>query len=304
MSVVTRFAPAPTGELHLGHVLNAIIVWGVARGLGGRILLRIEDHDRQRSRHEFETSILDDLDWLGFIADTPATEALRAGRCVDGRQSDRHAIYAHALERLKARGLVYACECSRAQIASGSAGDREIRYPGTCAGKQLAEGPGRGLRVRLERSVERFVDLRHGPQEQIPAEQCGDVLVRDREGNYTYQFVAAVDDTAQNVTLVIRGDDLLASTGRQMQLARLLGRHEPPQFLHHALIMKSPTQKLSKADRDTSVADLRRAGWPPEAVIGRAAALGGLVDPEAPLSAEAAAAMAHARFESVTESLR
>src|SRR5690242_6519988 len=106
--------------------------------------------------------------------------------------------------------------------------------------------------------VERFTDLRHGPQEQRPFEQCGDVLVRDRDGNWTYQFAATVDDFVQGVTLVIRGDDLLASTGRQIQLGRLLGRHTPPRFLHHALLMKTPTQKLSKSDGDSGVADLRR----------------------------------------------
>jgi glutamyl-tRNA synthetase/glutamyl-Q tRNA(Asp) synthetase len=121
--------------------------------------------------------------------------------------------------------------------------------------------------VRLAPSVERFVDLRHGPQEQRPSEQCGDLLVRDRDGNWTYQFAATVDDYVQRVTLVIRGDDLLASTGRQIQLARLLGRAEPPQFLHHRLIMKSADQKLSKSDGDTGIRELRAAGWTPERVI-------------------------------------
>jgi glutamyl-tRNA synthetase/glutamyl-Q tRNA(Asp) synthetase len=121
--------------------------------------------------------------------------------------------------------------------------------------------------VRLEPSVERFVDLRHGPQEQRPSEQCGDLLIRDREGNWSYQYAATVDDYVQGVTHVIRGDDLLESTGRQLQLARLIGRREPPQFLHHPLIMKSATQKLSKSDDDTGVRDLRARGWTPAQVI-------------------------------------
>ena len=145
--------------------------------------------------------------------------------------------------------------------------DAEICYPGTCADRGLADGPGLGLRLRLAPTVERFVDLRHGLQEQRPSEQCGDVLVRDREGNWTYQFAATVDDLVQGVTLVVRGDDLLASTGRQIQLARLLGREEPPQFLHHPLIMKSATQKLSKSDGDTGVRELRARGWTAEHVI-------------------------------------
>ena len=127
--------------------------------------------------------------------------------------------------------------------------------------------------MRLEPSVERFVDLRLGAQEQRPSEQCGDLLVRDRDGNWTYQFAATVDDYVQGVNLVIRGVDLLASTGRQIQLARLLGRAEPPAFLHHPLIMKSPEQKLSKADGDTGIRELRAAGWTPSRVIERALAL-------------------------------
>ncbi len=176
------------------------------------------------------------------------------------RQSARGDIYRQALEALRARGLVYACACSRSDIQSD-------RYPGTCRDRGLADAPGLGLRVRLDPGVERFVDLRHGPQEQRPSEQCGDLLVRDRDGNWTYQFCAAVDDYLQGVTLVIRGDDLLPSTGRQIQLARLLGRAEPPQFMHHPLIMKSATQKLSKSDGDTGIRDLRAAGWTPEDVL-------------------------------------
>jgi glutamyl/glutaminyl-tRNA synthetase len=275
--LVSRFAPAPTGFLHLGHVVNAIYVWGITRSLGGQVLLRIEDHDKQRSRPEFERAILDDLDWLGFVPDEPATGAFRTGRCT-GRQSDRSAIYEASLQRLRSAGFVYGCECSRSDILSAatSSGD-EICYPGTCATKNLLERSGVGTRVRLAASTEQFVDLRHGAIEQRPFEQCGDLLARDREGNWTYQFAVAVDDFEQGVTHVIRGDDLLASTGRQIQLARLLGRSTPPHFFHHPLIMKSATQKLSKADRDSSVRDMRAAGLRPEDVIGRAAAAAGLI---------------------------
>src|SRR5947208_11088099 len=117
--VITRFAPAPTGPLHLGHVVNAIYVWGITRTMGGRVLLRIEDHDRQRSRPEFERAILDDLDWLGFRPDEPSTSAFRGGRC-SGRQSDRAEVYEAALEKLRMAGLVYACECSRTDIMPAS----------------------------------------------------------------------------------------------------------------------------------------------------------------------------------------
>jgi glutamyl/glutaminyl-tRNA synthetase len=275
VATVSRFAPAPTGLLHLGHVVNAIYVWGITKSRGGRVLLRIEDHDRQRSRPEFERAILDDLDWLGFVPDDWTTDAFRAGRCL-GRQSDRSEIYERALQKLRSMGLVYACECSRSDLVAASSSGRELRYPGTCAAKGLPERPGFGLRIRLEPSTERFVDLRHGPLEQRPFEQCGDLLARDRQGNWTYQFAVAVDDHDQAVTHVIRGDDLLSSTGRQIQLARLLGRGAPPEFLHHPLVMKSATQKLSKADGDTSVRDLRAGGLRPADVVGRAAALAGL----------------------------
>ena len=240
-------------------MVNAIYVWGVTRARGGRVLLRIEDHDRVRSRPEFEAAILEDLAWLGFAADEPIV-----------RQSDRGAIYEAALNTLRQQGLVYACACSRHDIeSSGStpAPASEPRYPGTCVNKALPETAGTGLRVRLAPSVERFDDLLRGPQEQRPFEQCGDLLVRDRHGHWTYQFAAAVDDHVQGVTLVIRGEDLLASTGRQVQLARLLGRAEPLTFLHHPLVMKTPAQKLSKSSGDTGVRELRDRGWTSEQVI-------------------------------------
>jgi glutamyl-Q tRNA(Asp) synthetase len=308
--IVTRFAPAPTGYLHLGHIVNAIYVWGVARGCDpkGRVLLRIEDHDRHRSRPAFESAIVEDLEWLGFASPGEFIPLVR--------QSERGAIYEAALDGLRRRGLVYACGCSRSEIAAdigpsrypgagdGDAGDapqgvppvgEELRYPGTCADKRLPESSGLGLRVRLDPTVERFDDWRHGPQEQRPSEQCGDLLVRDREGNWTYQFAASVDDWVQGVTVVIRGDDLLASTGRQIQLARLVGRDGPPSFLHHPLIMKSPAQKLSKSDGDTGIRDLRAKGWTAAQVIGQAAALAGLIDVARPVSASDVARLVSVR---------
>jgi glutamyl/glutaminyl-tRNA synthetase len=277
--LVTRFAPAPTGHLHIGHVVNALHVWGIARAHAGRVLLRIEDHDGQRSRREYEESILEDLEWLGFRADEAPI-----------RQSERGEIYERALARLREQRLVYACECSRREISSAppvaqdilttvasakvvrpaSATSDELWYPGTCRDKGLAEAPGHGIRVRLPRSEERFDDLRLGPQVQIPAERCGDLLVRDRHGYWTYQFAATVDDIEQGVTLVIRGIDLLESTGRQIQLARILGRETPPAFYHHALVMKSPEQKLSKSDGDSGVREMRARGMTPDEVLATA----------------------------------
>lgn len=271
--MITRFAPAPTGWLHLGHVLNADVVWRRAADLNGRVLLRIEDHDRTRSRKAFELGILDDLDWLGYRPHIYSTDMYRAGPC-GGRQSDRDAVYVEAFELLRRQGVVYACDCSRrvaAQLESAAlaanAEPPERRYSGECRDKRLPLAPEYGWRVRMDSGVEEFYDERLGVQRQNPADQCGDVLLRDRHGNWTYQFAVAVDDWRQNVDYVIRGVDLLASTGRQIRIARLLGRTTPPTFIHHPLIMKSATQKLSKSDGDTGVRDLRARGWSPEAVI-------------------------------------
>jgi glutamyl-tRNA synthetase/glutamyl-Q tRNA(Asp) synthetase len=267
---LTRFAPAPTGWLHLGHVLNAAHVWGIARALGGRVLLRIEDHDRARARAAYEAAILDDLDWLGFRPDVHPTDCFRDGRC-DGRQSDREAVYRDALDILRSRDLVYACDCSRREIAGTHPSDgAELRYTGRCRDRGLPLEDGYGWRVRLAAVAETFVDGRLGVQVQSPAEQCGDMLLRDRHGNWTYQFAVSVDDWRQEIDLVVRGTDLLGSTGRQIQLARLLGRARPAVFLHHELLMKSATQKLSKSDGDTGIRQLRNRGATREQVIATA----------------------------------
>lgn len=264
---LTRFAPAPTGYLHLGHVLNAKWVWGLARRHGARVLLRIEDHDRERCRPEYEHAILDDLDWLGFVPDLFPTDAFRAGRC-ESRQSDRNPIYEEAARELESRGLLYGCACSRQEIAaSGDDAGVELRYPGTCRDRGLPLEPGVAWRLRLDPGVEAFDDVICGPQRQDPSAQCGDVVIRDRLGNWTYQFVVSVDDFRQGVDLVVRGRDLLPSTGRQIRIARLLGRRTPATFAHHELVMKSPTQKLSKSDGDTGIGELRRAGRTREEIL-------------------------------------
>jgi len=276
----TRFAPAPTGALHLGHAVNALWVWGLARRFEGRVLLRIEDHDRGRCRPAYEQGILDDLDWLGLVPDGLTTNDFRAGP-VPQRQSDTPARYEMRLAELAARGLVYPCTCSRAEIARASEANEgdELVYPETCRGRERGQGSGvrgQGLRVIMSGEVpERFDDLRLGPQTQDPMTQCGDLLVRDRHGQWTYQFAVTVDDWEQGIDLVIRGEDLLASTGRQLRLARLLGRTTPPAFLHHPLLRHPDGRKLSKSSHDTGLAELRAAGWTPEQVLGLAAQLSG-----------------------------
>jgi glutamyl/glutaminyl-tRNA synthetase len=277
----TRFAPAPTGYLHLGHVANALYVWGLARRDGHRVVLRIEDHDRQRSRPQFEQAILDDLAWLGFGAD-------------DGpfRQSDDDVVYAAALELLRFNGLAYACDCSRttfAEWARASGGPwAGGGCPGRCRDRAVPDRPGVGLRIALGGGTESWIDLRLGPQGDVPDRE-GDLLVRDRAGNWTYPFCVVVDDARQGIDLVVRGEDLLPATARQIRLGRLLGRGEPPAFLHHPLIRKAGGAKLSKADGDTSVRDLRAAGMSAAELIGRAAAAVGLLAEPRELSAVDAA---------------
>jgi glutamyl-tRNA synthetase/glutamyl-Q tRNA(Asp) synthetase len=225
------------------------------------VLLRIEDHDTTRCREEYEDALREDLDWLGFVPDE-----------VVPRQSERHARYEEVLADLRARGLAYVCTCSRKDIAEvvGDAVNEETRYPGTCRALGLEPGPGRGWRVVMEPGTELFTDLLLGEQVQDPSAQCGDLLVRDRLGHWTYQFAVTVDDMDQAIDLVIRGEDLLGSTGRQLRLARLLGRTRRPLFLHHPLIVKPGGEKLSKASGDTGVREMRAAGMTAAEVIGAA----------------------------------
>lgn len=299
----TRFAPAPTGFLHLGHAVNAVWVWGIARAFGGRVLLRVEDHDRGRCRPEYERALLDDLDWLGLVPDGVGTGEFRAG-AIAQRQSENVVRYAARLDELDRAGFVYACRCSRTDIARGDRAEwamriarevlrggleeppegREVRYPGTCRDARVANDSTSARRVRMEAGIaELFEDLRLGRQFQDPVLQCGDVLVRDRDGNWTYQFAVVVDDLEQSVDLVIRGEDLLASTGRQRRLARLLGRDTAPRFLHHPLLRTPNGRKLSKSAGDTGIHELRTAGWTRAEVLGLAAQLSGLTATSAAL---------------------
>lgn len=259
-------------------------VWGIARRLGGSVILRIEDHDRGRSSRKFEVALLDDLAWLGLEPDAPSFDEFHRGSS-KYRQSDRQDQYRAALDALSTKGLVYSCGCSRREISEASPVEQgqESRYPGTCRGNPPPGPVGTGLRVIMEPGEEQFTDLRLGEQRQSPEKQCGDLLIRDRLGQWTYQFAVSVDDLEQGVDLVIRGEDLLTSTGRQMRLARLLGRKHPPAFYHHPLVLKPSGEKLSKANKDTGLAELRQAGAKPEDLLGEAAFRGGLLPEPRPL---------------------
>jgi glutamyl-tRNA synthetase/glutamyl-Q tRNA(Asp) synthetase len=288
-ALTTRFAPAPTGQLHLGHLVNAAYAWGVAGASGGTVVLRIEDHDRQRSRASFERDLLDDLDALGLRPDRPTTAELRAGPSAY-RQSDCGPRYVAALARLRERGLVYACDCTRSTSAAWER-ERGSAFggpgcPGGCRERELVDDGTTPLRIHLGGGEERWVDLLLGPLSDSPT-RAGDPLARDRHGNWTYGFCVVVDDLEHGIDLVIRGRDLLDATAGQLRLGRLLGRERPPVFLHHPLIRKPDGSKLSKADGDTSVRSLLAAGRTAAELVGDAAAAAGLLDGSRPVAADA-----------------
>ncbi len=283
---VTRFAPSPTGALHLGHVAAALHVWGIGRCLKARIYLRMEDHDTGRCRKEFEDGILRDLDWLGLEPHDGVSSAYSASNF---RQSDHWQRYFAAVHDLESTGQhVYACSCSRRDIQAAitvDAGD-EIHYAGTCRHRQLEPAAGLGLRLLIPDDKVAFTDVLQGDQEQTPGEQCGDVLLRDRDGNWTYQFAVTVDDMADGINLVIRGDDLLDSTGRQIMMADMLGRKAPAVFAHHDLIVDADGRKLSKRDAAAGISRLRGEGYHPQQVLAMAARQVGLVGERHRLSVE------------------
>jgi len=284
----TRFAPAPTGYLHLGHAVSALYVWGLARAFGGHVVLRVEDHDRVRSRPEYEAALLEDLDWLGLVPDEGTTAEFRGGP-LPLRQSDNVSRYEAALERLAAEALVYPCTCSRKDVQAyleehgeergEEVGGGETPYPGICRERGIDPASTPMRRLHLPRREIAFEDLVLGTVHQVPAEQCGDLLLRDRDGHWSYQFAVTVDDYEQGIDVVIRGLDLLESTGRQVQVAALLGRREAAAYFHHPLILKPDGHKLSKSAGDSGVRELREAGWPPRRVLGEAAARSGLLPP-------------------------
>ena len=259
-AVRTRFAPAPTGYLHLGHVANAIWVWGMARAAGAVVLLRIEDHDRNRCRPQYDAALLEDLAWLGYVADEGPV-----------RQSDDDAPYAAALARLRAAGTVYGCACSRSTFETWAEVHGRRWHgpgcPGECRGRSL-EGP--VLRMALGGGSEAWMDILVGPcSDEVAAD--GDLPIRDRDGQWTYAFSVVVDDLRQGVDLVVRGRDLLAATAVQIRLGRALGREVAPTFAHHPLVRDRDGRKLSKADGATGVRELRAAGLSADEVIDLAA---------------------------------
>lgn len=283
-----RFAPAPTGYLHLGHVVSCLYVFGITRELSGEVLIRIEDHDRTRSRNAYDQAIREDLQWLGFVPDRSPWPGFGSFD-PSLRQSNREEVYSNYLNMLINMGLVYACDCTRSSLKKNASG--ELYYPGTCRdrGLDLTGAPDKnphGLRVKLPQGPFVFNDLKFGVQSQDPLQETGDVVVKDRHGHWTYHFSCVVDDLEQGINLIIRGEDLLTSTGRQLALRRLIAQAPPSEtvYLHHGLILDETGRKLGKRYLSTSVRQMRLDGMSPSTVLGMAAFLAGKQKHQEPLS--------------------
>lgn len=287
--LVTRYAPSPTGYLHVGHVAHIIYVWGLAEVLGASVLLRIEDHDRLRCRREYEEAIYDDLDWLGFEPANVVTP--------DFRQSNSAVEYNDALARIQRSHHVYRCVCSRKDLAAHStkSSTGEFVYSGHCRKADHPAETFHALRLEWGSGEESFDDGLLGPQTQEPLKQCGDLLLKDRHDQWTYQFAVTVDDIRHGVNLIVRGEDLLDSTGRQIRLARLLGRPEAARFFHHPLITDPDGVKLSKKQRSPAIRELRSSKINPATVIGEAAKAVGLLSEARPLERSGIAQLIAAR---------
>ncbi|HLJ37839.1 MAG TPA: glutamate--tRNA ligase, partial [Steroidobacteraceae bacterium] len=269
---VTRFAPSPTGELHLGNVRTALFNLLLARHGGGRFLLRIEDTDAQRSLEAHTQSLLEELRWLGIEWDAGPDREDALGPY---RQSQRTAHYAAYFAQLEKRGAVYSCFCTpleleasrRAQLAAG----RPPRYAGTCRelsaaerARRAAQGVAPTLRFRVPAGVQvTFEDLVHGPQ-SFATDDIGDFVVRRADGSAAFFFSNAVDDAAMGVTLVLRGEDHLANTPRQLLLLEALGL-APPAYGHLALLLGADGAPLSKRHGAASVREFRERGFLPQA---------------------------------------
>ncbi len=285
-----RFAPSPTGPLHLGNVRTALLSWLAARAAGGAYLMRVEDLDAPRVRPGAEERILAGLRWLGLDWDEGPDVG---GPFSPYRQSERLDRYAEALSRLRAAGAAYPCFCSRAEVAAAAQaphgpGDEGPRYPGTCrdlspeevARKARARHP--AWRFRVPPGAVELQDAVHGWQRRDVGAETGDFVVARADGIPAYQLAVVVDDAAMGVTEVVRGDDLLPSTARQLLLYRALGL-APPRFAHVPLVNGEDGARLAKRHGTLSLDELRERGADPLAVVGFLAALSGLVAPGARL---------------------
>ena len=279
MHTVGRFAPSPSGRIHLGNMLCSLLAWLSARQKGGKVVLRIEDLDTARCKRPYAQQMIDDLLWLGLDWDE--------GPGVGGPeepywQSERTALYERALETLREKELVYPCFCTRSELHAASAphrSDGQTVYAGTCrtltaqeqAEKALRRSP--AMRLVAPDEIWRFTDGHMGEYEENLAADCGDFLLRRSDGMFAYQLAVVVDDAAMGVTEVVRGSDLLSSTPRQLYLYDLLGL-KAPEFYHFPLLLDAQGRRLSKRNADAGLDELR-GKLTPEEILGRLAFLGG-----------------------------
>lgn len=275
-----RFAPSPSGRMHLGNVFSALLAWLSAKSAGGEVLLRIEDLDPARSREEYAKAIMEDFRWLGLDWD------LRAEN-----QSRRKDAYEAALEHLRQKELIYPCYCTRDQLHAASAphaSDGRVIYPGTCRelteGQRASQKKAPSLRSRVPEETVCFTDGLQGPQAMDLAAEWGDFIIRRADGVAAYQLAVVVDDGESGVTQVVRGRDLLTSTPAQLYLYRLLGLPEP-KFYHVPMLLTPDGRRLSKRDRDMDLGQLRKS-WSPEKILGFLAHACGLIPKWEAVSAE------------------
>ena len=284
MKPVGRFAPTPSGRMHLGNVFAALIAWASVRSRGGEMVLRMEDLDTQRTSLEYAGQLRADLAWLGLDYDRETPP-----------QSQRSPAYDRYFERLKELGLLYPCYCTRSQLHSVNAphlSDGTYVYPGTC--RNLTEEARAAMnrppawRVRVPDRQWEFCDLVQGEYRLNLATDCGDMVVRRADGVYVYQLAVTVDDGEAGVTEVVRGMDLLSSAPRQMYLQELFGFPHPV-YGHVPMLLAPDGRRLSKRDRDLDLGQLQK--WvSAQEVIGTLAYSAGLIDQNTPLSAKELAA--------------
>ena len=276
MEVVGRFAPTPSGRMHLGNVFAALIAWLSVRSQQGKLVLRMEDLDTQRTSDEYAQILRSDLRWLGLFWDEETPP-----------QSRRSQVYDRYFEKLREMGLLYPCYCTRSQLHSVNAphlADGTYVYPGTC--RNLEDPPKDRLpawRVKVPRGKWEFHDLLFGKCSQDLSVACGDFVVRRADGVYVYQLAVTVDDGEAGVTEVVRGMDLLGSAPWQMYLQSLFG-FPHPRYGHVPMLLAPDGRRLSKRDKDLDLGQLRLHKTP-EQLIGVLAYSAGLIDQNRPISA-------------------
>jgi glutamyl-tRNA synthetase len=294
-----RYAPSPTGSLHLGNARTAIAAWWRARASGSSFLMRVEDLDEPRTVADAVTGNLAELRWLGLDWDEGPDVG---GALGPYRQSQRHELYWAALERLREQGLVYECYLSRRELREVSSaphgespvyGERERRLNDRLAERKRAEGKAPSLRLRAQPSEIIFEDLLQGPQRFDALRDVGDIVLRRADAAWAYQFAVAVDDGAMAVEEVVRGADLLPSTAAQLLVYRALALPAPA-FLHVPLLLDETGERLAKRRGSLTLSALKERGIDPRRVVGLLAQTLGLIPERVPLSPAELLASGHA----------